>query len=174
MTQTNRRTFLRATGAAAVGVGLAGCSGGGSEGDDGMETTEATETAAETEAQTETDSADYVAEEPDYEGYLDDANGYDRTVDATGSEAVTVTVGAGEGFAFGPAAVKVSSGTTVTWEWAGEGGDHNVVAEDESFESSLQSEEGATFEYTFEESGIHTYYCSPHKTAGMKAAVVVE
>ncbi|MGZ0747610.1 MULTISPECIES: halocyanin domain-containing protein [unclassified Haloparvum] len=177
MTQLNRRKFLQATGAATVGVGLAGCSGGGG-GDGGGEETEteamATETETPTETATATESANYVEEEPDYGGWMEDANNYDRTVDATGSDTVTVKVGAGDGFAFGPAAVQVSSGTTVVWEWTGKGGDHNVVAQDDAFSSSLQSSQGATFEYTFEETGIHKYFCNPHKTAGMKGAVVVE
>lgn len=180
MTQLNRRTFLQATGAVSVGVGLAGCSGdggdggGGGYGGDETETETPTETATGTPTETATGSPDYVDEEPDYGGWLEDANNYDRTVDATGQDTVTVMVGAGNGFAFGPAAVQVSSGTTVVWEWAGKGGDHNVVDQDGAFESPLQSEEGATFEYTFEETGIHEYFCNPHKTAGMKGAVVVE
>jgi halocyanin-like protein len=90
---------------------------------------------------------------------------------------VTVTVGAqGNGgyLAFDPAAVRVSSGTTVTWEWTGQGGSHNVVAEDGSFESELVAEEGHTFSHTFEESGAYRYYCQPHETLGMNGAVVVE
>jgi len=178
MTQLNRRKFLQATGAVTVGVGLAGCSGSGGGSDGGGEETEteavATETETPTETATATESANYVAEEPDYGGWMEDANNYDRTVDATGSDRVTVKVGAGNGFAFGPAAVQVSSGTTVVWEWVGKGGEHNVVAKDDSFSSSLKSEEGATFKHTFEESGIHKYFCNPHRTAGMKGAVVVK
>jgi halocyanin-like protein len=67
----------------------------------------------------------------------------------------------------------VSPETTVVWEWTGEGGAHNVVAEDESFESELLSEYGETFEYTFSEPGTVRYYCGPHKSLGMKGAVVV-
>jgi plastocyanin len=35
-------------------------------------------------------------------------------------------------------------------------------------------EEGATFEYAFEEGGNTQYFCNPHKGSGMKAAVIVE
>ena len=59
--------------------------------------------------------------------------------------------------AFSPAAIQVDSGTTVTWEWTGEGGAHNVVHEDGEFESDLQEEDGATFEHTFEEEGNFLY-----------------
>ena len=72
-----------------------------------------------------------------------------------------------------PAAIQVDSGTTVTWKWTGEGGAHNVVHEDGEFESDLQEEDGATFEHTFEEEGNFLYYCNPHRSQGMKGAVVV-
>jgi halocyanin-like protein len=56
----------------------------------------------------------------------------DAVTDRTGESAVTVRVGTdgnGAGFGFGPAVVRVDPGTTVTWEWTGEGGQHDVVAE---------------------------------------------
>ncbi|PSQ35010.1 halocyanin domain-containing protein, partial [Halobacteriales archaeon SW_10_66_29] len=103
------------------------------------------------------------------------ANQYEGSVeDMTGEDSVTVQVGAGDGLAFSPTAVRVDSGTTVTWEWTGEGGSHNVVDEDGKFESELMQEEGATFEYAFEEGGNTRYFCNPHKGSGMKAAVIVE
>jgi halocyanin-like protein len=93
----------------------------------------------------------------------------------TGEDSVTVEVGAGDnGFAFDPAAIRVDSGTTVTWEWTGEGGQHNVVDEDGKFESDLMGEEGATFEYTFENAGNTRYFCRPHKASGMKGGVIVD
>jgi halocyanin-like protein len=113
--------------------------------------------------------------QPDFGGYLEDANNYDGTLtDARGEGNVVVDVGAGNGLAFGPAAVHVDNGTTVTWEWTGNGGAHNVIAEDETFDSGeLVSEQGTTFEYTFEEDGIYNYFCDPHKASGMVASVVV-
>jgi halocyanin-like protein len=110
---------------------------------------------------------------PDFGGYLDDANNYSSVSDQRGSNNVLVEVGAGSnGLAFGPAAVHVDNGATVTWEWTGEGGAHNVVSEDGVFESGSPQESG-TYEYTFEEDGIYNYYCSPHKGQGMKGSVVV-
>jgi halocyanin-like protein len=71
--------------------------------------------------------------------------------------------------------VAVSTGTTVVWEWTGEGGAHNVVAEDGTFDSGeTVTEAGTTFEYTFEEAGTYTYVCTPHEAVGMKGAVYVE
>ncbi len=111
--------------------------------------------------------------QPDFGGYLDGANNFSSVSDQTGNDNVTVKVGAGSsGLAFGPAAVHVDNGATVTWEWTGQGGAHNVVSEDGAFESGSPVEQG-TFEYTFEEDGIYNYYCSPHKGQGMKGSIVV-
>jgi halocyanin-like protein len=111
------------------------------------------------------------------EEFLSDASNYDSPVDETGSDQVTVQVGA-EGndgnFAFEPAAVRVSSGTEVVWEWTGQGGGHNVVHEDGAFESEITDEEGFTFSHTFEEAGNFLYFCEPHRSVGMKGAVIVE
>ncbi|MDG5776469.1 halocyanin domain-containing protein, partial [Haloarculaceae archaeon H-GB1-1] len=97
--------------------------------------------------------------------------------DLTGESEVTVTVGAegnGGAFAFDPPAIHVDSGTTVKWEWTGNGGGHNVIAEDGTFDSGTAvADAGVNFEYTFESDGIYNYYCQPHKSLGMKASVVV-
>lgn len=112
-----------------------------------------------------------------YDGWLDDVDNYDGTHDRRGQDEVSVTVGAGEnGLRFDPAAVLVDQGTTVVWEWSGAGGGHNVVDTDEAFESELISEEGATFEYAFEDAADgdrFRYFCQPHRGAGMKGAVAV-
>jgi len=112
---------------------------------------------------------------PDFDGFLSSANNYDDSVaDERGASAVTVNVGAGEGFAFGPAAVWVDVGTTVTWEWTGEGGAHNVVGDGNDIDSgSAVAEEGATYEFTFEEGGIYNYFCNPHRGQGMLGGVAV-
>ena len=109
--------------------------------------------------------------------YLSDADNYDEIVDETGSETVTVQTGAqgnGGAFAYEPAAVQIDPGTTVQWEWTGEGGGHNVVDEEGAFDSgSPVAEAGVNFEHTFDEEGVFLYYCTPHKSLGMKGAVVV-
>lgn len=111
--------------------------------------------------------------------YLSDTNNYDGTItDSTGQSEVSVAVGAegnGGGFAFGPPAVRVDTGTTTVWSWTGKGGLHNVVAEDGTFNSGDPvSGSDVTFEYTFSESGTWLYFCNPHKALGMKGAVVVK
>lgn len=111
---------------------------------------------------------------------------YDRSiVDLREEGEVMIDVGApgnGDGFAFGPSAVVISTGTEVLWGWTGEGGRHNVVAapdaqigESDHVFSSGQPVSGADNEYTyrFDESGVGLYQCEPHLSLGMKGAVVV-
>ncbi|MGB9957795.1 halocyanin domain-containing protein [Haloferax prahovense] len=117
-------------------------------------------------------------EEPDFGGYLDGIDG--GIEDLRGQSEVTIEVGAegnGGALAFSPAGVWIDTGTTVTWEWTGEGGGHNVVAsEGASLDSGAAvSEAGSTYEYTFEEgdAGITKYHCAPHEALGMLGAVAV-
>ena len=108
--------------------------------------------------------------------WFSNTDNYDGVVDETGADEVTVEVGAeanGGAYGFAPAAVRVDPGTTVTWEWTGAGGSHNVVETDGAFESELVGEEGHAFEHTVESEGVFRYSCTPHGTLGMKGAVVV-
>ncbi|PSP77345.1 halocyanin domain-containing protein [Halobacteriales archaeon QS_1_68_20] len=161
----DRRTFLTTAGAASA-VALAGCTGGGDGSDEPGDTDDGS-----------TDNGgggNYLDDEPDYSDWFGDANAYKGTADYRDESDPTVKVGGGEGLAFEPAAIAVSTGTTVTWEWTGDGGSHNVVSRDDAFESEFSGDEGHTFEYTFEESGTYEYYCDPHETSGMKGVVYVE
>ena len=108
-----------------------------------------------------------------YGDWFRGANNFEGTVDRTDRSDVTVDVGAGSGLAFGPAAVRISVGTTVRWEWTGRGGQHNVVEEDGVFESDLYFDEGETFSHTFDGPGVYRYVCTPHQTQGMLGAVEV-
>jgi len=162
--ETTRRTFLAATGTATATVALAGCSGGGDNGDGGS-------------------GGSGGASVPDpVDSYLsdNDANGYDGSaVDMKDSDEISIDVGAGEqGVAFDPAAVVVTPGTEVEWAWTGNGGQHNVASADSSdteFDSgdSVESD-SETFYQTFDEAGNNMYYCTPHQSAGMHGAVIVE
>lgn len=115
------------------------------------------------------------AERPDYGGWLEGIDGGFR--DARGESSVTVEVGAdgnNGSFAFSPAGLWVDPGTTVTWEWTGSGGQHNVNGQSGApIESDLTDEEGFTYEYTFDDPGITTYQCDPHASLGMRGAVAV-
>jgi halocyanin-like protein len=115
-------------------------------------------------------------EEPDYGGWFDGVGNYESTANETGSDSVTVQVGSqanGGAFGFAPPAVRVDPGTEVVWEWTGDGGVHNVLAEGANWGSELVDQAGHTYSRTFEEAGIHKYYCEPHEGMGMKGAVVV-
>lgn len=159
-----RRLILKRIGPISVASALAGCSGNGTDGTDTSTTPAVTGTAT-------------PAEGPDLDAFLSDVSNYDGVTDATGTENVTVAVGAegnGAYFAFDPAAVRVDIGATVTWEWTGKGGSHNVSAvEGDHFRSELASEEGHTFDWTAENPGQFLYVCEPHEGAGMKGAIVV-
>jgi halocyanin-like protein len=176
----DRRTVLRGLGALAVGGALAGCStetGDTGDGDGGDDTTTATPTESGDGSDGSGSDGNGGGGVPsEVSDYLSNDDTFDGVQDMTGQGSVTVMCGS-EGnngnFAFDPSAIRVDAGTTVTWEWTGQGGQHNVVDEDGAFESDLTAEEGFTFEHTFEESGTTLYYCQPHKTLGMKGAVIV-
>lgn len=97
-----------------------------------------------------------------------------RTKPGRGVEVQVGSEGNGGSFAYSPAAIRIDAGTTVTWNWTGEGGQHNVVHEDGDFESELIGEGGSEFQYTFEDAGSYLYACTPHSALGMKGAVTVE
>jgi halocyanin-like protein len=146
----DRRTVLRTTAAGLAATAVTGCVGslGGSS-------------RAEASA--------------DFDGWFSNVSNYDGVVDRTEPERVEVVVGAkgNDGnMAFAPAAVRVSTGITVVW--TSNGGMHNVVARDGSFESEMMTDAGETYEHTFESAGKYEYLCSPHEQMGMKGAVVVE
>lgn len=173
-----RRRVLKTTATALAGVSLAGCSGGGGSSDGGSSGDGGSGGSSGGSSSSSGDSGSSSGgSSPDFGGWFDGVGNFDGVVDETGSSEVTVTVGSsanGGNFGFGPAAVRVDAGTTVVWEWNGEGGSHNVAADDGAFESELVSEEGHTFSHTFEESGTAKYVCTPHESVGMKGAVVVE
>ncbi len=122
-----------------------------------------------------------AAAQDGFGGWLDDVGNYDgTTTDRTGQSEVTLEVGAdgnGGTFAYEPPALRVSPGTTVTFEWTSD--NHNVVVEDQpddadwAGEASLENTE-YTYSHTFETEGVYKYYCEPHLSLGMKGAVVVE
>ncbi|WP_255196950.1 halocyanin domain-containing protein [Halorarius litoreus] len=153
---TTRRSYLQAVGALALASALAGCTRG--------------------TARTPEPTPGHLPTEPAYDGWFNDVRNYRGTRDARGEPAVTVTVGAKDSlghFSFAPAAVGVSPGTTVTWEWSGNGGTHDVVALDGAFRSPYTDRAGTTFTHTFDTPGVYKYYCTPHRGMGMKGAVVV-
>lgn len=84
---------------------------------------------------------------------------------AASGQAVTI-----QGFAFGPASVSVSVGTTVTWTNQ-DSTQHTVTADDGSFDGGPLAN-GQTFSQTFSKAGTFTYHCKIHPK--MTASVTVK
>jgi halocyanin-like protein len=162
----SRRRYVAGTGAALALGTIAGCSGGGggSDGSDGGDSGGGGEAVDDVPSEID----DFLAEAQMYEGTI---------ADYTGQDEVTVSVGAGNGLAFDPPAIRIDSSTTVVWEWTGEGGAHNVASAEGSesdFDSGeAVSEEGTTFEQSFDNTGIQLYQCTPHAGTGMLGAIEV-
>ncbi len=115
---------------------------------------------------------------------VDNFGGPDEIKNFSGQNDVVVKVGVGNGpngnVGFGPPAIKVDPGTTITWEWTGEGGEHSVtegwvneisnsgsVPDDNpitgyapigspEFESKLTAEPGFTFSWTYDSDSWET------------------
>jgi plastocyanin len=90
----------------------------------------------------------------------------DDASDASAQAPVATTDISVQDNSFGPAAVEVAAGDTVTWTWEGDN-DHNVVGDD--FQSDTQND--GTFEQSFDQAGTYTYQCTLH--GGMGGTVVV-
>lgn len=173
MTERTRRQLLVGMGATAAAGALAGCSEGdgddGGDGGDGEDGGDGGDGADRDTVEAPEEVVDYLSNTGNFDGEM---------IDAVDSSQVQIDVGA-EGnmgnLAFGPAAIQIETGTEVDWEWTGQGGAHNVVADDDTFSSgNAVDEEGKVFSHTFEEAGTYLYACTPHEPQGMKGAVVVE
>ena len=79
--------------------------------------------------------------------------------------------------AFDPQSVTVKVGTTVTWKNTSSA-PHTVTADNATFDSGQDASQwiqpGKEFSFTFDKPGTYTYFCAPHKAAGMTGTVVVE
>jgi halocyanin-like protein len=203
-----RRRFLYEAGVALTAGVLAGCTSNGGSSDDSGTTRTATDagaTAASTATDTETTTEAMTEAEPTtdtatngsgrtttgstdtrpvvepapppVDQYLSDANFYDGNM-VVGIP--YVAVGApGPKTGFDPAAIKVATGTEVTWEWANDNEPHSVVsastADGTRVLDSGRPKEGTrvTYRHTFERPGIYRYYCGVHRIQTARGAVVV-
>jgi amicyanin len=75
-----------------------------------------------------------------------------------------------DNFAFTPAEITVSPGTTITWENRDDI-PHNVVASDKTFRSKVMDTE-QKFSFTFGSPGVYEYFCALHPH--MKGKVIVK
>ncbi|MFK8213862.1 halocyanin domain-containing protein [Haloferax volcanii] len=111
--------------------------------------------------------------------WVGDSSNFDGTVvDRTDVDTATVSVGTRGNrghFAFDPPVLKITTGTTVEWNWTGTGGGHNVVFLNSDIHSGqVTPESGVHFRHTFEQSGTYRYACQPHRSLDQKGAIIVE
>lgn len=188
---TSRRALL-----ALGGSSLAGAIGGCLQFTDPSEQTATdSQNGTETDTPTPTPSVQDILDEETIEWLRGGLGGEEAVTfaDLTDSETAKVSVGSKVfNNEFDPAAIRVRTGTTVTWGWTGVGGAHNVVsADEETVEASSQGrsdyEKGVgdgpidsgdvsragTYEQTFDSSGTYRYYCIPHYKLGARGVVVV-
>lgn len=157
--EPDRRKVLMASGTALT-VALAGCLGDDDDDDDD-------------------DGIDLDDPEGAVDAHLDgnDANGYDGTIeDLTGQDEVTIEYGTNApDYATEPVAARISTGTTVTWEFVSDGHNIEIEESDIDFDEVTDNEnEGFEHEYTFDEAGTLLYFCRPHRAAGHYGALIVE
>ncbi|MGI0479334.1 plastocyanin [Geminocystis sp. CENA526] len=96
------------------------------------------------------------------------------------ADTVEVKMGADNGMlAFQPAKVTIKAGDTVKWV-NNKLAPHNVVFNisaknaDKLSHKGLAFSAGESFEATFTDPGEYTYYCEPHRGAGMVGTITVE
>ena len=77
-----------------------------------------------------------------------------------------------EQLSFLPAEISVPVGAKVEW-FNDTSLQHDVTAEDGSFDSKGLLDKGQKYEFTFSKAGEFKYFCTPHKDAGMKGVVKV-
>jgi halocyanin-like protein len=162
-----RRKFVRAVAITSITGLVAGCSGSNTEADANQGGSSGS-SAQTTPAQSEVSN------------YLSDSSNFDgNVIIKTSSDEVTVQVGTngnGGTNAYSPVAIKIASGTTVTWEWVKNSGLHNVISEENGPLDSGDpvAEGGTTYMHTFSDVGVYPYYCTPHESLGMKGVIIVE
>ena len=67
----------------------------------------------------------------------------------------------------------VEVGDTVTWVPTSKGHNVEFIAGPEGWEAPKKSKLSKEYSYTFDTPGVYLYQCTPHKTMGMIAIVVV-
>ncbi|WP_276259254.1 halocyanin domain-containing protein [Haloglomus litoreum] len=110
-----------------------------------------------------------------FDGWLAETDNYDGVVDKRGQDEVTVQVGAegnGGPFAFEPAAVHASPGTTVVWEWVGPK-QYDVLDPDLGIESETIASSGYRYAAQLDGDGLAKYTCSKYGDSGMRGVVLV-
>lgn len=99
-------------------------------------------------------------------------------VSPASADTVTVKMGADNGMlAFDPANVTIKAGDTVKWV-NNKLPPHNIVFEDKGLAAKshdqLMFSPGESYEVTFDSAGTYSYYCAPHRGAGMAGKITVQ
>lgn len=185
-----RRRFLCSAGVSTIGIiGLAGC---GAPGPGAQDTPagDAGDTPVEETTPTET-MAGSPTESPTSEGTPTEAAPATPTSASTSqgkgdgtSEIFMVT--AGSDYYFDPIGLFVEQGETVTWTIESDSHSSTAYAQGNGaaevtripegageWNSGIMTEQGATFEQTFDVPGTYDYFCTPHKQLGMVGRLVV-
>lgn len=155
----SRRAFLIGTGATLAASSMAGCIS--SIGEQGTDDSDASNNDDDSHEHTHNEIPDEAASEANVAMITDDS-----------------------GHHFEPHLVWVETSGTVTW--TNESGSHTATAyhpeydkplripeEAEPWDSGMYSEQGATFEHTFEVDGVYDYFCVPHEHRAMVGTVIV-
>lgn len=174
----DRRAYLKATGAVALGGFLAGCTdedgqepadeNGGQEPENGEEEPENGE---EEQNGQEEENGEEEADEEEPADEEETENGEEESGDST-----TVLVGPDGEFVFEPEELTIPTGTTLEFIW--ESDTHNIVVREgpeDGWEGYEEIEDtGFTYEHTFEVAGTYEYVCEPHEAQGMEGTIIVE
>jgi pseudoazurin len=68
---------------------------------------------------------------------------------------------------------RVEIGTTITWIPTSKGHNVEFIAGPDGWDMPKKSKNGKEVSITFDQPGVYLYQCTPHKTMGMIALVVV-
>ncbi|TYQ28200.1 plastocyanin [Pseudanabaena sp. UWO310] len=98
------------------------------------------------------------------------------TASPAAADVITVKMGSDSGqLVFDPKVVTIKAGDTVKWV-NNKAFPHNIVFDGhaELSHKKLAQKPKAELESTFNEAGEFSYYCSPHRGAGMQGKVIVQ
>ena len=88
---------------------------------------------------------------------------------ASGNTKMVTVINGNDGFAFSPASLTVTVGTTVVWQ-NGTGAPHTVTSDTGSTLNGMLNT-GGTYSFTFTKAGTYSYHCEIHPY--MKAMIIV-
>ena len=79
----------------------------------------------------------------------------------------------GQSMVYSEDVLKVEVGDTVVWKPKDKGHNVEFIIGPDAIELPKKSRINQEFTYTFEKSGVYFYQCTPHKSMGMIALVIV-